>query len=208
MLAVADGEASRVIGFDALDDALTEADIVISTTAAADPIMTLERFTGIQRARRNRPLLIVDIAVPRDFDPRIGQLEQVMIYDLDNLRGQVERNLADRRERLERARALVEREAAACYATLQHCRDTGLLLRQLADRAEATIRRELDRLFLNRPDLTDTQRTAIAGAMSRFLNQLLHHPRSALRAAADAGDPADPHRLLDAARRVFGLADV
>jgi glutamyl-tRNA reductase len=202
-----DGGDCRVIAFDALDGALTEADIVISTTAAAEPIMTLDRFTGIQRARRNRPLLIVDIAVPRDFDPRIGELEQVMLYDVDDLRAQVERNLSDRRERLEKARALVERDAAACFAALRYRRDAGTLLRQLADRTEAAVRRELDRLFLARPDLTDTQRAAIAQAMSRSLNQLLHHPRSALRAAADAGDPADPHPLLDAARRVFGLAD-
>jgi glutamyl-tRNA reductase len=205
--AVADGGEARVLGFDALDEALTEADVVISATAAAEPIMTLDRFAGIQRARRNRPILIVDIAVPRDFDPRIGELAQVMLYDLDNLRGQVERNLADRRERLEKARAMVEREAAACFASLRHRRDAGVLLRQLADRTEAAVRRELDRLFLARPDLTDTQRAAIAQAMSRFLNQFLHHPRSALRAAVDAGDPADPHPLLDAARRVFGLVD-
>ena len=81
------------------------------------------------------------------------------------------------------------------------------MLRQLGDRAEAVVRRELDRLFAARPDLTEAQRAAIARAMSRFRNQLLHHPRSALRAAADAGDTADPHPLLDAARRVFGLAD-
>jgi glutamyl-tRNA reductase len=203
----AEGGEGRAIGFDALDDALTEADIVISTTAADEPIMTLDRFTGIQRARRNRPLLIVDIAVPRDFDPRIGELEQVMLYDLDNLRGQVERNLAERRERLEKARSLIEREAAACFAALRHRRAAGALLRQLGDRTEAAVRRELDRLFLARPDLTDNQRAAIAQAMSRFLNQILHHPRSALRAAADAGDFADPNPLLDAARRVFGLAD-
>ena len=204
---IVDGGIGRIVPFDRLEDALTEADIVISTTAAPEPIMSLDRFGGIQRARRNRPLLIVDIAVPRDFDPRIGELEPVMLYDLDNLRGQVERNLADRRERLEKARALVEREAAACHAALRHRRDAGALLRQLADRAEATIRRELDRLFLARPDLTDPQRAAVARAMSRSLNQVLHHPRSALRAAVDAGDSADPHHLLDAARRVFGLVD-
>jgi glutamyl-tRNA reductase len=205
--AIADSRIGRILPFDGLEDALTEADVVISTTAADEPIMTLDRFTGIQRTRRNRPILIVDIAVPRDFDPRIGELEQVMLYDLDDLRGQVERNLADRRERLEKARALVESEAAACCASLRHRRDAGILLRQLADRTEATVRRELDRLFLARPELTDTQRSAIARAMSRFLNQVLHHPRSALRAAADAGDPADPPPLLDVARRVFGLAD-
>src|SRR6516162_1219272 len=100
---------------------------------------------------RNRPILIVDIAVPRDFDPRIGELEQVMLYDLDDLGAQVERSLADRRRRLERAQAIVDREAAACWAALRHRRDAGALLRQLAERTEAAVRRELDRLFLARP---------------------------------------------------------
>ena len=204
---VADGGVGRIIAFDALDDAVIEADIVISATAAPEPIMTLDRFTAIQRARRHRPLLIVDLAVPRDFDPRIGELEQVMLYDVGGLRAQVERHRADRRQQLERAQAIVEREAAACFAALRHHRDAGALLRQLADRTEAAVRRELDRLFAARPDLTDPQRAAIAHAMSRFRNQLLHHPRSALRAAADASDAADPHPLLDAARRVLGLAD-
>ena len=145
---------------------MIEADIVISATAAAEPIMTLDRFTVIQRVRRHRPLLVVDIAVPRDFDPRIGELEQVMLYDVGDLRAQVERNLADRRQQLKRAQAIVEREAAACFAALRHHRDTGALLRQLADRTEAAVRRELDRLFVARPELTDTQQAAIAHAMA------------------------------------------
>ena len=93
-----------------------------------------------------------------------------------------------------------------CAALRRHC-DADSVLGQLTDRTEAAVRRELDRLFLARPDLTDTQRAAIAAAMSRFLSQILHHPKSALRAAADAGDAADPHPVLNAARRVFGLAD-
>ncbi len=108
---------------------------------------------------------------------------------------------------LERARAIIEREAAGCWAALRHRQAAGVLLRQLGDRTEATVRRELDRLFSAQRDLTESQRVAIAQAMSRFLNQLLRHPQSALPTATDAGGFADPHPLLDAARRVFGLAD-
>jgi glutamyl-tRNA reductase len=126
---------------------------------------------------------------------------------LDDLRAQDERALADRREQLNRARAILEREEAACGAALGNRQAAGALLRQLADRTEATVRRELDRLFRAQPDLTDDQRLAIAQAMSRFLNQLLHHPRSALCAAAASSDAADPHPLLDASRRVFGLGE-
>jgi glutamyl-tRNA reductase len=114
---------------------------------------------------------------------------------------------ADRREQLDRARAIVEREAAACWAALRHRQAAGALLGQLGDRTEAAVRRELDRLFRAQPGLADSERVAIAQAMNRFLDQLLHHPRTALREAALAVDAADPNPLLDAARRVFGLAD-
>jgi glutamyl-tRNA reductase len=121
---------------------------------------------------------------------------------------QGECDLSVPREPPERAQAIVDREPAACSASLQHRQHAGALLRQLGDRTEAALCRELDRFFAARPDWTDTQRATIARAMCRFRNQLLHHPRSALRAATDAADPADPHPLLDAAGRVFGVANV
>jgi glutamyl-tRNA reductase len=81
------------------------------------------------------------------------------------------------------------------------------LIRQLGGRTEAELRRELDRFFAARPQLSDADRAPIARAMSRFRNQLLHHPRSSLLAAAADDDPAGAHPLLDAVRRLFGLAD-
>ena len=74
------------VPFERLDQALIDADLVISTTAAAEPIVTLEQYVRVQRARRNRLSLILDIAFPRDFDPRIGSLDQVMLYHVDELR--------------------------------------------------------------------------------------------------------------------------
>jgi glutamyl-tRNA reductase len=81
------------------------------------------------------------------------------------------------------------------------------LIRQLGGRTGAALQRELDRFFAARPDLSHADRIAIARAMSRFRNQLLHHPRSTLRAAASAAAPAGAHPLLDAVRRLFGLTD-
>ena len=89
-----------------------------------------------------------------------------------------------------------------------HRRHAAAMIRQLSGRTEATLRRELDRFFAARPDLSHADRAAIIRAMSRYRNQILHHPRSTLRAAADADDPARARSLLDAVRRLFGLADV
>ena len=182
--AVAGPHGGRVIPFDRLDDALMEADVVVGATAAAGPIVAVDRYARIQRARGNRLALILDLAVPRDFDPRVGALEQVMLYNVDDLRAQAEQNLRGRHAQIERARAIIEGESAACLAAIQHRRHVGALLRQLGDHADAVLRRELDRLFAAQPDLTDAQRTVIARAMSRLSNQLLHQPRAALCAAA------------------------
>jgi glutamyl-tRNA reductase len=184
--AVAEARGGRVVPFDRLDDALAEADVVVGATAAAEPIVTLDRYTWIQRARGNRLALILDLAVPRDFDPRVGALERVMLYNVDDLRAQAEENLRGRRAQLDRARLIIEGESAACLAALRQRRHAGALLRQLGDYADAVLRRELDRLFAAQPDLTDAQRAVIARTMSRLSNQLLHRPRAALCSAATA----------------------
>jgi glutamyl-tRNA reductase len=184
--AVAARRGGRAIPFDRLDGALAEADVVLSTTAAAGPIVALDRYARIQQVRGHRPALILDLAVPRDFDPRVGALEGVMLYDVDDLRAQAERNLQGRRAQIDGARLIVGRESAGCLAGLRHRRHAGALLRQLGDYAEGVLRRELDRLFAAQPDLTDAQRTVIARTMSRLSDQLLHQPRAALCSAATA----------------------
>ena len=83
----------QAVPFDRLGQALIEADLVVSTTAAAEPIVTFDQYVRVQRARRNRLSLILDIAIPRDFDPRIGDLDQVTLYNVDDLRAQAEQNL-------------------------------------------------------------------------------------------------------------------
>jgi glutamyl-tRNA reductase len=181
---VAERWGGNAVPFERLDDALAEADVVLSATAADEPIVDVDRYARIQRARGHRLALILDLAVPRDFDPRVGELEQVMLYNVDDLRAQAEQNLEGLRAQIDRTRQIIEGESAACLANLRHRRHAGALLRQLGDYADAVLRRELDRLFDAQPDLTDAQRTGIARTMSRLSNQLLHQPRAALCSAA------------------------
>jgi glutamyl-tRNA reductase len=152
-------------------------------------------------------VLILDLAIPRDFDPRVGELDQVMLYNVDDLRAQTEANLRQRKKRVDPALAIIERESAACFAAVRHMRYAGAVLRQLGDHADAIRRRELDALYAGCPDLSAEQRAAIAHMAQRLQNQFLHHPRAALRSAA--AEPADehPHPLLNAVRHLFGLAD-
>jgi hypothetical protein len=105
----------------------------------------------------------------------------------------------------ERTRASVESGAAVRSPSPPHRSAAATMIRGLGGRTESALRRELDRFFAARPDLSHADRVAIARAMSRFRNQLLHHPRNTLRAAA--ADPAGPHHLVDAVRSLFKLHD-
>ncbi len=213
--------------FDRLNQALIEADLVVSTTAADEPIVTFEQYARVQRARRNRLALILDIAVPRDFDERIGTLDQVWLYNVDDLRAAADENRRQRQKGIDPALSIIEHETAACVALLRHQRSTGVVLRQLGDHAEAIRRRELDALFAARPDLAHDPdaRAAIEHMVSRVQNQMLHRPRTALRSVAStplptlpASSPHEPepaaahahahaHSLVAAVRHLFGLAD-
>nr|WP_303652889.1 glutamyl-tRNA reductase [Paludisphaera mucosa] len=206
---VAERWRGQAVAFDRLGQALIDADLVISTTAAAEPIVSLEQYVRVQRARRNRLSLILDIAIPRDFDPRIGELDQVTLYHVDDLRAQAEQNLSRRRKGVDPALLIIERETAACYAAVRRQQDAGALLRQLGDRADQIRLRELEHLFHNLPALSDADREAIAHMAARLQNQFLHHPRAAVRSAAaePAAAPDAPHPILTAVRHLFGLAD-
>jgi glutamyl-tRNA reductase len=197
----------RAVPYERLGQALIDADVVVSTTAAAAPIVSFAQYARVQRARRNRLALILDIAVPRDFDARIGELDQVLLYNVDDLRAQSEQNRQGRLKGVDPASAIVAAETAGCLAALRHQRHAGALLRQLGDSTDAARLRELERLFAQCPDLTEAHRAAIAHTFTRFQNQLLHHPRAALRSASAAPPDEHPHPLLTAVRHLFGLAD-
>lgn len=206
-LAAAERWGGQAVPFDQLNLAMIEADVIVSTTAADEPIVGYNQYLRVQRARRNRLVLILDIAIPRDFDPRIDGIDNVNLYNVDNLRAQAEENRARRGKGVDPALVIIERETALCHAALRHARSAGAVLQQLGESVDAVRQRELDALFASCPDLTDTERASIAHMAQRLQNQFLHHPRAALRSAASSQPPEHSHSLLNAVRHLFGLAD-
>ncbi len=201
---LADRFGGSVLEYERLNQALIDADLVVSTTASAQPIMDLETFTRIQRARRYRLALILDIALPRDFDERIGQLDQVMLYNVDDLRAQVERTMTQRRGGLSAAHRLIDSEVAACIASLRHQREASSVLKALGDHADRLRESELESLFDRCPDLTEKQRKAIERMAFRLQNQMLHEPRAALRSRSRNAE-STRFSLSEAVAELFGL---
>ena len=186
-----------------LADAVAAADLVISTTGSDEPIVALDAFRQIEIARRQRPLFILDLAVPRDFDPAIGRRPDVYLYSIDDLQAACQRNRAQRDKELPAATRIIEQETARFMTELYH-RATGPVIQQLKEGWQKPKEEELKRLLNRLPDLDERGREEIRQSFDRLVNKLLHPPLESLR---DESRHGIPYTLLDALARLFQLRD-
>lgn len=206
-LARAEGLAARMNGravaWEQLDDALAAADLIVSTTGAEEPIVTLDRYRRIEPRRFQRDLFVLDLAVPRDFDPAIGECLNVYLYSIDDLAEACERNRRERDKEWPRAMTIIEEETSRFMADLHH-RATGPIIRRVRQGWQTWKDDELKRLFNRLPHLPERDRDEIRQAFDRLMNKLLHPPLEALRDEAREGEP---HGLIEAFKRLFKLKD-
>ena len=175
-------------------------DLVIAACTADTPIITAEHVLACQSKRANRPLFLLDLAVPRNCDPEIAQLENVYLYSLDDLAAACERNRKSRNAQLPKAYRIVWTEANSFWHDLRG-RENGEAIRQLRLRWHETKERELERLFHKCPNLDDSAQDEVRYAFERLVNKMLHAPMESLRDEPDT----HPTNLLDAMKRLFGL---
>jgi len=183
-----------------LEDLLTAADVVISSTGARTPILGPDLMKRVAKARRWKPLMIVDIAVPRDADPAIGKFDGVYLFDIDDLEKVVAQNLAEREKAAEHAARIVDGEAAQFEQWLVSHRvvPTIRALRAEFSRvAEAEAQKVIDQL--RRKDMTADQRDEVIRRLAQLVvNKLLHAPQMALKEAG----PREVDLLVDAVARL------
>jgi glutamyl-tRNA reductase len=189
--------------WDQLLPLLAAADLVVSTTGAAEPVVTLASFKTIQDARAQRPILILDLAIPRDFEPAVGACLGVYLNSLDDLRQACERNREERNRERPAAERIIHEETARFMAELYH-QATGPTIKRLKQSCQTLREEELRRLFNKLAHLDDRTREEIANSFDRLINKLLHPPLESLRHESRHGTP---HALLDALRRLFQLKD-
>jgi glutamyl-tRNA reductase len=186
-----------------LDVRLAWADLVVSTTGAREPVVTAGRFQNIHHQRAQRTLFILDLAVPRDFDPVIGQFSNVYLYCIDDLKNACERNRLAREREWPKAQQIVDEETARFVADVNR-RVTGPTIHRLKQQAEELKSDELRRLLNKLGDIDGRTREEIEHSFERLVNKLLHPPLESLRDEASRGSP---HRLLDALRHLFQITD-
>jgi glutamyl-tRNA reductase len=193
----------KALPWDQLGEALAVADLVISTTGAGQPVVTLKDFQQIQRPHYGRPLFILDLAVPRDFEPALGDLPDVYLYSVDDLQAACDKNRQQRDKQLPLAMRIIEQETGRFMAELHH-RATGPIIRQLKQGWQRPKEEELQRLLNKLPELDEKSQKEIRYSFDRLLNKLLHPPLESLR---DESRHGIPHVLLDALARLFKLKD-
>jgi glutamyl-tRNA reductase len=182
---------------------LAAADLVVSTTGASEPVVPADLFARAETGREGRPLVVLDLAVPRDFDPAIGARPGVWLYSIDDLGAACEANRRSRQREMPGALAIVDEETLRFMGDLHH-RSTAPVIERLRAGWSETGDAELERLFRRVPDLDDAARAEIRQAFERYAAKMLHSPLASLRNESRSGPP---HGLLDALKRLFDLKE-
>ena len=174
---------TAVIPFDALYEQADRADIVVTSTGAPQKIFGRSHGQHFLQRRRNRPMFFIDIAVPRDVDPRMNEVEGCFVYDIDDLQQVAAANQANRSREAEAAETIVSREVDK-YQERLHSRDAVPAIKALQQQAEEFRQTELARAQSKLADLTPQQREAVESLTRSLTAKLLHPQLTALRESA------------------------
>ncbi|MDN3522450.1 glutamyl-tRNA reductase [Halomonas ramblicola] len=183
----------RAVTLNAIPDALVEADIVISSTAAPLPILGKGMVERALKKRRHRPIFMVDIAVPRDIEPEVGELADIFLYTVDDLQEVIEENRRHRQVAADQAESIIEHGVGA-WLHDRRVRSGGELIHDYRARGEALRDRSLEQA-LARLGRGEDPEAVVRRLAHQLTNRLLHGPTVALREAASA----ERHDLLEAA---------
>jgi glutamyl-tRNA reductase len=193
------GEA---VSFDGLSECLPDADIVICSTGADEYVVTAAMAHDALNRRRNRPAFFIDISVPRNLDPAIGQLPNAFVFDIDDLESVVSSNIREREREAERAGLIVESEVMQFQQSLR-VMDIGPAIGAVRRKLQGIARSEMARQRGRLGALSPEQESAIEKLLITTVNKISHPLMDRMRRAYDAGDEDD----LQAWRDIFELED-
>jgi glutamyl-tRNA reductase len=199
----------EIVSYEHFPQKLADFDIVIASSGAPDYVLTPELVRRAIEARKNQPMFLIDIAVPRNIDPRVNGLEHAFLYDIDDLQRLADRNLQARREVAEQAESIVSHEVARLEARLRE-RDVTPTILSLQEQLEAIRKGEMERFRSRLGKLTIEQEQALEGLTRGIVNKIAHGPVSEMRrhaAEQQAGEAVREGELISAVRRIFRLRD-
>ncbi len=201
-VALASRFGGEAVAFEGIEAALKIVDIVISSTGASDFVIRRDQVKAVMRPRRNRPLFFIDIAVPRDIDPAVNNLENVYLYDVDDLAAVVEQNKAERAKEAARAEIIVE-ESVMAFRRWFDALDAVPTIKAIRERMEAVRAAEMEKSRGALKDLSPEEVEAVERLTRSILAKLLHGPTVFLKKGAHGR--ARKRDIIGAARDMFSL---
>jgi len=189
---------AEVADWNDLPGALTAADIVIASTGAQRPVLSLDLIKQVRKQRRGRPLCLIDIGVPRDVEPEAGKVADIYLYDIDALQAQASEHRAEREEEAAEAEAVVEEELAR-FVKRWRSRQLGPMVSALQAHFHGIARAEVQRVS---GGVDEKERKARLDMAESLIKKLLHFPMTAMREA----DPDEVLSMVQAVQRLFSLS--
>ena len=189
------------VPFERMSDYLRTADVIIGSAATADYVVTQALVQDLLKARRQRPMFFVDLAVPRNFDPAINDLDNVYLYDIDDLAQTTADNTNERERERVRAEAIVEGEIDGFWRWLTSLEAVPTIV-AIREKVEGIRRGELDKALASLKDQAPRHRALLDALTSSIVNKILHAPLSLLRRD---GEGEGQHGLVASARQLFDV---
>jgi len=191
----------RAVPFEDFPQMLKDVDIVVSSTGSTHYIILKEQLAGVIRARKNKPMFFIDIAVPRDVDPTINELDNIYVYDIDDLQGVVKSNKEERRKEVLKAEEIVQQgvESFKCWLSSLEVVPTILDLRQHLEKIR---QREMAKTLTLLKNASEEEHKALDLLTQSIINKILHHPISLLKHQEHRGQGK---LYVDMTRKIFHL---
>lgn len=189
----------RAIQFDDYLKELAHMDILICSTGAQKYVLTKDQMQKVMKERKNRPVFLIDISVPRNIDPEINDLNNVYLYDVDDLKGVVDTNILERQKEAMKAEDIIEEEIETFRKWLSSLDSVPAVI-ALREKAEAIRKEEMEKLLNRLPEIGEKEKKAIEGMAGSIINKIIHAPTVALRE-----DSEDRDIMIATIKRLYGL---
>jgi len=189
----------RPVKFEEFIQEMARTDIVICSTGAPTYILSKSQMQKVMRERKQRQVFIIDISVPRNIDPGINDLDNVYLYNVDDLQGVVDANVFERQKEAEKAEKIIEEEIDT-FLKWQSSLDSVPTIVALREKAEEIKREELEKLLHKIPGIGEKEKEAIEYMATALVNKLIHPPTSALKEASE-----DKDALVATIKRLYGI---
>ena len=202
-LALAQGFRGEAIPFEEMGQGLKKIDIVISATNSPQYLIGHDQITKTMKDRRQKPIFFIDIADPRDIEPRVGDIENVYLYNIDDLQKVARENIKDREKEAQKAETIVQGEVVKFVNWYQSLEVTPTIV-ALRKKFEEIRKKELEKTLSLHPDLSEKEKQSLEALTSAIINKILHTPITLLK---QTNEEAMTDLYLDALRALFGLPE-